>query len=376
MSACEICGTSGSAEVKGRTLCADCALKVREYGERVERRAARWVRRADKAEAEYAHRHGTAKEMASWIPFGQPILVGHHSEKRDRAYRAKIERNFRKAFEALDKAHQLRIRARASERNRAISSDDPLAVVAMREKIAGAEKQQALMKAANWAIRRYAKEGLKAQVEALAVMGISETNAKLLIEPDYMGRLGFPDYAMKNNGANIRRMQERLKQLEARAKTVAALEAQGSAERVEQWGDTALIHSYADNRIRIVFPSKPTAEAIKLLKQWGFVWSPSNTAWQRMLNNAGIYSAKMVLQHLGKSLTPESGETPEPDGEVADLPAPTMQKGLFGEDKRVNVPALKTDTPQQKRLFELESGGGSGSGLADGWLKEAEGRLI
>ena len=42
--------------------------------------------------------------MASAIPFGQPILVGHHSEGRDRRYRDRIHNTFGKAFATMDKA--------------------------------------------------------------------------------------------------------------------------------------------------------------------------------------------------------------------------------------------------------------------------------
>lgn len=42
--------------------------------------------------------------MASVIPFGQPILIGHPSEQRDRNYRDKIHNTFGKAFAMQDKA--------------------------------------------------------------------------------------------------------------------------------------------------------------------------------------------------------------------------------------------------------------------------------
>jgi hypothetical protein len=210
MSACEICGThfqglsgsaevdgssgkAGSAEVGSRQLCPACAIKGLEYRERVERRTARWQKRADKAQAEFIRRERIQSQMADAIPFGQPILVGHHSEKRDRAFRARIHQHHRKGMEAYDKAREYARKAHASEKNRAISSDDPLAVIAMREKIAGAEKNQALMKAANKAIRKYAKQGAEAQVSALVALGLSERAARNAIEPDYMGRVGFPD---------------------------------------------------------------------------------------------------------------------------------------------------------------------------------------
>ena len=58
-----------------------------------EKRAARiqrLIERANKKEAESNFRFEKAHNMASVIPFGQPILVGHHSERRDRNYRNKI----------------------------------------------------------------------------------------------------------------------------------------------------------------------------------------------------------------------------------------------------------------------------------------------
>lgn len=38
-----------------------------------------------------------------------------------------------------------------------------------------------------------------------------------------------------------------------------------------------------------------------MLKSRGFRWSPSEGAWQRLLNNAGIYAARYVVQ----SITPK-----------------------------------------------------------------------
>ncbi|MBZ4187664.1 DUF3560 domain-containing protein [Niabella beijingensis] len=69
-----------------------------------------------------------ATEMQSVIPFGQPILIGHHSEKRDRNYRNKIHNTFGKAFEAMDKAKYYEQKAETIADNNAISSDDPQAL--------------------------------------------------------------------------------------------------------------------------------------------------------------------------------------------------------------------------------------------------------
>ena len=67
-----------------------------------ERREARLEKRRTWAETRSAQAessHARARERASVIPFGQPILVGHHSEGRDRNYRADISRDFERSFE-------------------------------------------------------------------------------------------------------------------------------------------------------------------------------------------------------------------------------------------------------------------------------------
>ena len=62
----------------------------------------------------------SASDRARMIPFGQPILVGHHSEGRDRNFRKKIHRGFERAYEAGQKADHYERRAAGAESNRAI----------------------------------------------------------------------------------------------------------------------------------------------------------------------------------------------------------------------------------------------------------------
>src|SRR3546814_14667088 len=56
------------------------------YEEKQEARRERLLAAADKAEAraDQAYRRADLREEVSGIPFGQPILVGHHSERRHR----------------------------------------------------------------------------------------------------------------------------------------------------------------------------------------------------------------------------------------------------------------------------------------------------
>lgn len=64
--------------------------------ERADARAERFEGYQDKRAAEAERAAEAVSEIAGNIPFGQPILVGHHSEKRARRDAAKIENGMRK----------------------------------------------------------------------------------------------------------------------------------------------------------------------------------------------------------------------------------------------------------------------------------------
>lgn len=72
--------------------------------ERAANRAERMEDRAGAAESRSNSLYKHAHIMADGIPFGQPILVGHYSEGRDRRFRERISRTFERAFEEGDKA--------------------------------------------------------------------------------------------------------------------------------------------------------------------------------------------------------------------------------------------------------------------------------
>lgn len=80
------------------------AEQVKREQEKAEENADRADERSKQANKRSEVLYDQAKGMASKIPFGQPILVGHHSEKSDRNYRAKIENKFIKSLDELEKA--------------------------------------------------------------------------------------------------------------------------------------------------------------------------------------------------------------------------------------------------------------------------------
>lgn len=145
---------------RGKVAHVGCDLGNVEAGpttrERKLARAERLEGWADKREVRAAADYEQARRMASIIPFGQPILVGHHSERGDRNYRGRIDNTFRRSFESANMAENMRSRAAGivAQADDAIYSDDPDAVEQLEAKIARLEAERAAINAYNKAARK------------------------------------------------------------------------------------------------------------------------------------------------------------------------------------------------------------------------------
>jgi Domain of unknown function (DUF3560) len=243
-------------------------------------KAARFRQLAEKHANIATGRHFAARERLELIPLGQPILVGHHSEKRHRRDLKRIDEHFAKAKAHHDKAEYFRRRAAAAESNVIIFSDDPDATEKLVDKIERLKKRQGVMKRANHLIRKADREGL-------ANLGFSEETIAKLFAQDFAGRAGFPNYALANNSANIRRLEKRL----------AVIQNAQHDETIEEQfpGGVRLIDNVEANRLQILFPEIPSEGIRRELKRNGFHWSPTAGAWQRHRSNRATYLAKLIL---------------------------------------------------------------------------------
>jgi len=87
--------------------------------DRQEERAERFEEYSEKRAAESEQTLATVDSLASAIPFGQPILVGHHSERRARKHAQKIENGMRHAVNLFEASEYWERRAEASLRHAA-----------------------------------------------------------------------------------------------------------------------------------------------------------------------------------------------------------------------------------------------------------------
>ncbi len=169
-----------------------------------------------------------------------------------------------------------------------IKSGDEDAVEKLARKLDELKATQEKMKAANRAIRMKDSEKGDAKLKEL---GFSEQQIKKLRTPDFCERLGFPDYALQNNNANIHRTEERLKSLKA-TKEKGTQETECKFFKV--------IKNTEIMRLQLIFEEKPDPEVRDILKVNGFRWAPSQSAWQRQLNGNGEYALQQVITMLEK----------------------------------------------------------------------------
>ena len=176
---------------------------------RMEQRA---NRREDWAESRTASSQAAldkAHALADAIPFGQPILVGHHSESRARKDVATIDRDMRKGMDDAKMAehHQQSASGIRHALNRSIYDDDDDAVEALEAKVAGLEAERDRIKELNQRIRKG---------ESLNDLPLTPADVKTLeFSAQFHGRKGFPPYALQNIGGNIKNARDRLAKLRA-----------------------------------------------------------------------------------------------------------------------------------------------------------------
>ena len=81
----------------------------------------------------------------------------------------------------------------------------------------------------------------------------------------------------------------------AQAKTAEVEPESDTAETVTINGETAkIIRNKDEMRLQLVFDGKPAEKTREILKSNGFRWAPSQTAWQRLLNDNAEYALKRI----------------------------------------------------------------------------------
>lgn len=188
----------------------------------------------------------------------------------------------------------------------AIRMSNPDAPALIRAELENLRTTHAKMKEANAAIRAAKTTDPEALASAIReATGLPRSVCARLAVPDCMGVRGYASFSLTNGLAEIRRLEARLKMLEANHARGTISTRHNTTE-----GDLEIIENPEAGRVQLIFPGKPEAKTRDLLKSNGFRWAPSEGAWQRHLNNAGRYAARQVLDKLQTTEAPAQW-TPE-----------------------------------------------------------------
>lgn len=148
---------------------------------------------------------------------GQPILVGHHSERRHRRTLERSDAAMRAGWDDSNKAADMTYTAGNIEdaADRAIYMDDPDAIERLTAKIAELEAKRDARKQANVIVRNKKIDAATKTAQLAALLNWPAPLAAKLLEPDCCGRLGFPAYSLQNIGGTITKERNRLARLTA-----------------------------------------------------------------------------------------------------------------------------------------------------------------
>lgn len=167
-----------------------------------------------------------------------------------------------------------------------IKSSDDDAIERLEEKLEALKEKQEEMKAVNKALRM---KDIEKGNEELLLIGYSEEQIAKFREPDFCGRIGYPQYALQNNNANIHRVEERLK-------SIKDTKQKGTSECENQF--FRVVENTEVMRLQIFFAEKPEENVRAILKSNGFKWAPSQNAWQRQLTANARYALKRIIKEL------------------------------------------------------------------------------
>ena len=201
-----------------------------DYEERKEARKLRYEELSKKAEERSKqYSNSNANRILMMTP-GQPIIIGHHSEKKARRLHEKAWQDIGKSIEEDKKSKYYKDKVESIENSKVIYNDDPNATQKLKDKLEYLERTREIIKA-------------------------DEEHTS---------------WQLQNIGARIRETKRRIARLEK-------LEEVEFADKEFNGGKA--VHNKEINRIQLIFDNIPDEEVRTALKARGFHWSRKEGAW-------------------------------------------------------------------------------------------------
>ena len=233
---------------------------------------------------------------ASWVPVTVAGPANYDVKKNNRRAdaamnaarewdekRARFLENTRQMIDQAQPLEKLLEQYRSGKRRDTISFDDPHAADKLRARIEGIKEWREEGKRQN---AHYKKHGTMR-----GYPGIDDDRAADLdadIAASWYKQPCAP-FTLQNTLANLKRLEERLQELERRAE---------SAEQdttPDEYDGFRVEQDLKENRLRFFFDDKPDTETREALKRYGLHWSPTAQAWQRQLTPNALRDARRYI---------------------------------------------------------------------------------
>lgn len=220
-----------------------------DYEERKEARRLMYEELSKKAEERSAqYMNSNANRILEMTP-GQPIIIGHHSEKKARRLHERAWEDIRRSIDEDKKSKYYKDRVDTIENSKVIYNDDPNAMKKLKNKLEYLEKQRELIKE-------------------------DEEHSS---------------WQLQNIGSRIRETKRRIARLE-------------KLEEIEfedrEFNGGKAVRNKEINRIQLFFDSIPDENIRSALKSKGFHWSRREGAWQREFSENTIKTTNILIRDV------------------------------------------------------------------------------
>lgn len=237
---------------------------------------------------------------------GQPILIGHHSERSDRNRRAKQSAKWDRGHRKQIAADELERRAQ-SIGNGGVASDDPNAVPQLEAKLARINQERDDIKAVNRIVRKHCPKNMpgptwpeprQAIIDDLEAAGYGDYATKA-VTIEFTGRVGFASFELSNRTANARRIQQRIDDLNQMNES-EAIEGEWEGDNWQMWVD------YDAGRIFLEIDGRLTRESFsKIRSQGGFNWSRRDQRYVRKITPNALRAITRLAENLDELIVHE-----------------------------------------------------------------------
>ena len=230
-----------------------------DYEERRQKRIERYNKLSETAKQRSTHYANSNANRILAITPGQPILIGHHSEKKHRRLLKRAWEDIERSIKEDKKVEYYQDKIETINHSRVIYGDDPEAIEKLKRKLEILQKEKEIIKA----------------------------------DPEHTS------WQLDNYNASIRETKKRIKRLE-------------ELENIEfkdiEFNGGIVKHNKEINRIQLFFDNIPSEDIRKELKSHGFHWSRSEGAWQRQYTQNTINATNRLIKNFLKKIQEQEDE--------------------------------------------------------------------